>query len=128
VTINLANKRLYVFTVENPVGGDDVPRWKVPRAFVVEEIIALKIGGAGTYDWELRHSVNANDQGAGTLIHSDTGVSNETTGVVYVAGSEFTPITVPASDWIWLELPTVSVGLARPVAATVIAVGVEKGS
>lgn len=124
--IKLANKRVYTFPVENPVSNEDIPRLFVPRNYLVQEIRALKIGGAGTYDWELRYSPNANDQGAGTLLHSDTGVSNETTGVIYTAPFTGGP-TIPAGDWLWLELPVVSSGLARPVMAHVQVTGVEKG-
>jgi hypothetical protein len=126
--IALANKRVYTFPVENPITNDDIPRIRVPRAFVVQTIIALKIGGTGTFDFELRHSANANDQGAGTLIHSDAAINNETTGVVYAAGVDFTAITVPSGDWIWLEITAASTGLARVVMAHVQAVGVERGA
>ena len=132
--IDLANKRIYPFFVENPVSGDDIPRWQVPRAFVVERITAIKVGGTGTFDWELRFSAAANDQGAGTLIHSQAGVSNETTGVVYlpVTGPtpplEFAPVTIPALNWVWLELPAVSTGIARPIAMLVQMHGVERGA
>jgi len=119
------NPRTYVFGVENPISNDDIPRFKVPRAFTVERIVATKFGGAGSFDWELRHSVNANDQGAGTLIHSDTGVNNETTGVVYTTPADFAAVTIPADDWVWLELPVVSTGLARPVAMSVQMYGSE---
>ena len=126
--IKLANKRVYVFPVENPVTNDDIPRFYVARAFRVQEIRALKIGGSGSFSWELRHSVNANDQGAGTLIESDAGVNNETTGVQYLPPFDpGDPTTIPAGDWVWLELPVVSTGLARPVAIIVQMIGVELG-
>lgn len=125
--INLANKRVYTFPVENPISGDDIPRIKVPRAFIVQEIIACKFGGSGSFDFELRFSPNADDQGAGTLLHSDTGVNNTTTGESYTPPGDFAATTIPANNWLWLELPTVSTGLARPVMAYVQVVGVERG-
>lgn len=125
--IKLANKRVYTFPVENPVPNDDIPRIKIAREFIPQQIVALKIGGSGTFDWELRFSPNANDQGAGTLLHSDAGVGNETTGITY--GPPFTedPPNIPAGNWLWLELPVVSTGLARPVMAHVQVFGVERG-
>lgn len=128
--IVLANKRIYTFPVENPVSNDDIPRLYVPRDFHVQEIRALKIGGgAGTFDWELRHDANANNTGAGTLIESDAGVSNNTTGVQYLPPFDpGDPTIIPAGDWVWLELPSVSTGLARPVMVTVEMIGVEKGA
>ena len=128
MTINLANKKQYVFFVENPVPGDDLPRHLVPRLFVVEEIRAIKFGGSGTFDWELRFSPNANDQGVGALLHSDSGVSDETTGIIYSPPYITDPPEIPAASWLWLELPIVSTGLARPVAVQVTVVGVEKGA
>jgi len=122
--IKLANKRVYTFPVENPVSNDDIPRLFVPRLLVVQEIRALKIGGSGSFDFELRFSPNADDQGAGTLLQSDSGVNNTTTGVIY--SGPF--VDVPAGDWLWLELPIVSSGLARPVMAHVQVVGVERGA
>lgn len=125
--IKLANKRVYTFPVENPVSNDDIPRLFVPRLFVVEEIRALKIGGSGSFDWEIRFSPNANDQGVGTLLHSDTGVNNETTGVQYLPPFTEDPPHIPATNWVWLELPVVSTGLQRPVMAHVQLIGVERG-
>jgi len=125
--IKLANKRVFTFPVENPISNDDIPRLKVPRDFVVQQIVALKIGGSGSFDWELRFSPNADDQGAGTLIHSDAGVNNTTTGVIYLPPGDFAAVTIPADDWVWLELPVVSVGLSRPVMAHVQMTGVERG-
>lgn len=128
-SVQLANKRVYVFPVENPVTGDDLPRFFVPRAFHVQEIRALRIAGTGTFDWELRYSPNANDQGAGTLLESDSGVSNETTGVQYLPPFDpGDPAIIPAGDWVWLELPAVATGLARPVGVVVQMIGVELGS
>jgi hypothetical protein len=123
--IKLANKRVYTFPVENPISNDDIPRLFVPRLLVVEEIRALLIGGgAASFDFELRHSPNADDQGAGTLLQSDSGVNNTTTGVIY--SGPFAD--VPAGDWLWLELPSVTTGLSRPVMAHVQVVGVERGA
>ena len=126
-SIKLANKRVYTFPVENPVANDDIPRLRVPRAFVVQQVVALKIGGSGSFDFELRFSPNADDQGAGTLIHSAAGENNTTTGNVYTPPGDFAAVTIPAGDWVWLELPIVSTGLARPVMAHVQMVGVERG-
>ena len=114
--------------MENPVTNDDIPRVRVNAAFRVTKIVALKIGGGiGSFDWEIRHSPNANDQGVGTLIKGDTGTSNETTGDEFLPPSfdSGDPTTVPADDWIWMELPSVSTGLARPVACTVMVFGFE---
>jgi len=126
VTIRLAQKRVYTFPVENPISGDDIPRLRVPRSFDVQQIIALKIGGTGTYSFALRFSPNANDQGAGTLIHSAAAISNETTGNTYTPPGDFAAVTVPASNWIWLEITAASTGLSRVVMAHVQVVGVEK--
>jgi len=127
--IKLGNKRVYTFPVENPVTGDDIPRFFVARAFLVQEIRALKIQGSGTFDWEIRYSPNANDQGVGTLLESDTGVNNETTGVQYLPPFDpGDPTIIPAGDWVWLELPLVSTGLSRPVAVLLQLIGVELGS
>lgn len=128
--IELANKRIYTFPVENPVTGDDIPRLFVPRAFHVQEIRALKIGGGiGTFDWELRYSASADDVGAGTLLESGAAVSNNTTGVQYLPPFDpGDPAIIPAANWVWLELTAVSTGLARPVMATVEMIGVEKGA
>ena len=130
MSIELDRKRVYTFPIENPVQGDDVPRHKMPHAFTVERIVVLKIGGTGTFDWELRYSPNGNDQGAGTLIRAAAGENNETTGNEYLPPSfpSGDPTIIPADDWIWLELTAVSTGIARPVALTVIVYGVEKGS
>lgn len=126
--LQLSNKRVYTFPIENPVTGDDIPRFFVLKRFLVQEIRALKIQGTGTFDWELRHSPNANDQGVGTLIESDAGVSNETTGVQYLPPFDpGDPAIIPASDWVWLEIPGVSTGLNRPVAILVQMIGVELG-
>lgn len=126
--IRLNPKRVYTFIVENPISGDDIPRFLVPREFVVEEIRALKIGGgAGTFDWELRFDADASQQGAGTLLHSDTGVANNTAGESYAPPFTEDPPVVPADNWIWLELANVSTGLSRPVAVVVEAIGVERG-
>jgi hypothetical protein len=127
--IQLANKRVFSFPVENPVSNDDIPRLFVPRDFVVEEIRALKIGGGiGTFDWELRYSASADDTGAGTLLESDSAVSNNTTGVQYLPPFDpGDPAIIPASNWVWLELTSVSTGLARPVAVHVQMIGVERG-
>ena len=122
--ILLANKRIYTFPVENPVTNDDIPRLFVPRTLVVEEIRALKIGGSGSFDFELRFSPNANDQGLGTILQSDVAVNNETTGVIY--SGPF--VDVPAGDWLWLEIPSTSSGLGRIVMAHVQVIGVERGS
>lgn len=124
--IKLANKRVYTFPVENPISGDDIPRLYVPRTLVVEEIRALRIGGTGSFDWRIGFSTSANDVGAGTTLHSDTGVSNNTTGVSYTP--PFTNGTVPSGNWLWLELDNVSTGLSRPVMAHVQIIGVERGS
>lgn len=126
-SINLSSKKEYPFFVENPVPNDDIPRHRMTRAFRVDSIVALKIGGSGTYDYELRHSPNANDQGAGTLIHSVAGVNNETTGDIDTPPGDFAAITIPAGDWVWLEIPAASTGLARVVAADVRMLGVELG-
>ena len=113
--------------VENPVGGDDIPRVRLEKAFRVDSIYALKIQGTGTFDWELRYSPNANDQGAGTLLESDAGVSNETVGVEYLPPFDpGNPAVIPAGDWLWLELPVVSTGLARPVAAVLVVNGTDQ--
>lgn len=129
MAIQLAAKKQYVFFVENPVSNEDIPRHFVPRALHVQEIRAIKFGGTGTFDWEVRYSANANDQGVGTLLESDTAVSNDTTGVQYLPPFDpGDPAIIPAGNWVWLELPVVSTGLARPVAAQVILVGVEKGA
>jgi hypothetical protein len=127
--MQLGNKRTFSFFVETPVGGDDVPRWRVPRAFLAQTIHALLVGGGlASFDWELRYSASANDTGAGTLLESDTGVTNNTTGVLYLPPFDpGDPAIIPAGNWIWLELPVVSVGIARPVAATLELVGVELG-
>jgi len=127
VTIRLPQKRVFSFPVENPISGDDIPRLRVPRAFVVEQVIALKIGGSGTFDFEVRFSPNANDQGAGTLIFGAVGQNNETTGNVFTPPGDFAPVTVPTGDWIWLEIPSTSTGLSRVVMVQVQVVGVEKG-
>lgn len=128
MAINLAPKKAYPFTIGNPVTGDDIERHFVPRALVVEELIAVKFGGTGTFDFELRFSANANDQGVGTLIHSDTGVNDETTGVSYTPPGDFAAVTLPARSWVWIELrPAVSTGLARPVGMSLVMVGVERG-
>ena len=124
--IQLANKRVFTFPVENPISGDNIPRLFVPRTFIPQEIRALKIGGgAGTFDWTLRFDPNANNTGAGTLLHSATGVSNNTTGVQYLP--PFTNSPVPAGNWLWLELANVSTGLSRPVMVMVEVIGVEQG-
>lgn len=127
--LQLANKRVFSFFVENPISGDDIPRIRLPRALEVRQIIALKIGGgAGTFDWELRHDPDASNTGAGTLIESDTGVSNNTTGDEYAPPFDpGDPTVIPANDWVWLELANVSTGLSRPVAVQVEMIGVEKG-
>lgn len=126
--IKLGNKRVLTFPVENPISGDDIPRLFIPRALLVEEIRALRIGGTGTFDWELRYSANANDQGAGTLIESGSAVSNETAGVQYLPPFDpGDPTIIPASNWVWLELSNVATGLARPVAALVELIGSERG-
>lgn len=124
--INLANKRIYTFPVENPISGDDIPRLYVPRTLVVEEIRALKMGGgAGTFDWRLGFDPNANNVGAGTTLHSDTGVSNNTTGVSYTS---FTNNPVPSGNWLWLELSNVSTGLSRPLMVLLQVIGRERGA
>jgi hypothetical protein len=127
--MQLGNKRVFLFPVENPVSGDDIPRLFVPRAFLVQEIRALKIGGGiGSFDWEIRYDPDANQTGAGTLLESDTGVSNNTTGAQYLPPFDpGDPAIIPAANWVWLELPTVSTGLARPVAVHVQLMGVELG-
>jgi hypothetical protein len=127
-SIKLASKRVYSFPVENPVSGDDIPRLFVPRDFEVQEIRALKIGGGiGTFDWEVRFSASADDVGAGTLLESDTAVSNNTTGAQYLPPFDpGDPAVIPASNWVWLELTSVSTGLARPVAVHVQLIGVER--
>lgn len=124
--IKLANKRIIPFFVENPISGDDIPRIYLPRQLVVQEIRALKIGGgAGTFDWTLRFDSDASMTGGGTVLHSDTGVSNNTTGVSYTS---FTNNPVPAGRWLWLELANVSTGLSRPVAVQVEVIAVERGA
>ncbi len=127
--IRLGNKRVYAFPIENPISGDDIPRFFVPRAFLVQEIRALKIGGGiGTFDWEIRYSASANDQGAGTLLESDTGVTNNTTGVEYLPPFDpGDPAIIPAGNWVWLEIPSTSTGIARLVGVIVQLVGVELG-
>ena len=125
-SLNLARLRAYTFPIENPVSGDDIPRIRMDRAFTVQKIVALKIGGGTSFDWELRFSPDASDIGAGTLLESDTGVSNNTTGVEYLPPFDpGDPATIPADDWLWLELPVVPTGFSRPTAITVIAYGVE---
>ena len=129
MSIELDRKRVYTFPVENPVQGDDVPRLKMPHAFTVQRIVVLKIGGTGTFDWELRYSPNGNDQGAGTLLESAAGENNETDGNEYLPPFDpGEPAVIPANDWLWLELTAVSTGIARPVAMVAIVYGVEKGS
>lgn len=127
--IKLANKRVIVLAVENPVSGDDIPRVFLPRSFVVEEIRALKIGGgAGSFDWTVRFDPNANNTGSGTVLHSDTNVTNNTTGVSYTPPFTTDPPLVPAANWLWLELANVSTGLFRPVMAVVEVIGIERGA
>ena len=127
--IKLGSKRIYTFPVESPISGDDIPRFFVPRAFEAQEIRALKIQGGGSFDWEIRYSPNANDQGAGTLLESGAAVTNETTGVQYLPPFDpGDPAIVPAGNWIWLELANVSTGLSRPIAVLVEVIGVERGA
>lgn len=125
--INLQARRVYTFPVENPISGDDIPRLYVQQDFLITEIRALKIGGgAGTFDWELRYDTDADQQGAGTLIESDTSVSNNNEGEEYLPpfdpGAE---TVIPAGNWVWLELANVSTGLSRPVGVVVIMIGYE---
>ena len=95
-------------------------------ALAVTEIIALKIGGGfGTFDYEIRHSVSADDQGAGTLIHSVAAVSNNTTGLVHTPPGDFAAITIPVGDWVWVEITAATTGISRVVAANVYLVGTE---
>ena len=127
--MQLGNKRTFSFLVENPVTGDDIPRVFVPRAFLVQEIRALLIGGGlASFTWELRHDADASQQGLGTLIESAVGVTNNTTGDQYLPPFDpGDPTIIPASDWVWLELPTVTTGIARPVGSFVQMIGVELG-
>lgn len=116
-TIKLANKRVYIFPVENPAN-ENTPLLFVPHNYLVQEIRALKIGGTGSFDWELRFSLNANDQGAGTLLHYDTGVNNDTTGVIYTAPFNEDPPIVPSGNWLWLELSSIFTGLGAHIQLT----------
>ena len=128
MTIRLGMKRVYNFPVENPVGGDDIPRLFLPRAFRVEEIRALRIGGVGSFDWELRYGPDASQTGGATLLESDTGVTNDTGGAQYLPPFDpGDPTTIPAANWLWLELPVVSTGLSRPVMVVVTVIGSELG-
>ena len=119
-------ERAYSFPYLNAVIGDNHHRWRMLSALAVTEITALKIGGGvGTFDYEIRHSVNADDQGAGTLIHSVAGVSNNTTGDVDTPPGDFPAITIPAGDWVWVEITGATTGINRVVAANVYLVGLE---
>ena len=109
------------FPVENPISGDDIPRHFLPNIFAPTEVRALKIQGTGNFDFEIRYSPNANDQGAGTLLQAGSAIGNETTGVVFTGPYS----DIPAGSWIWLELSNVATGLSRPVAVTVVVIGTE---
>lgn len=127
--IKLANKRVYTFPVENPISGDDIPRLYVQRTLIVQEIRALKIGGgAGTFDWTARFDPDASMTGGGTVLHSDTNVSNNTTGVSYTPPFTTDPPIVPAGNWLWVELANVSTGLSRPVMTHIQIIGIESGA
>lgn len=122
------DERMFPLILENPISADDIPRYKTIRPLLVTRIVALKIGGgAGTFDWEVRYSASANDVGAGTLLESDAGVSNNTTGVTYLPPFDpGDPAIIPANNYFWLELANVSTGLSRPVAVEVFLWGVEQ--
>ncbi len=126
--IALANKRIYPFFVENPISGDDVPKIRVPRDFVPEQIVAVMgPGGFGAqFDWELRYDSDASD--TGVVIHSDTGVNNQTTGDVYDVVTHFAAVTVPAFEFIWLELANVTSSIFRPLWCLVEVHGTERGA
>lgn len=123
-----ATPKTYFFPVENPISGDDIPRIYVPRQFQVTEIRALRIGGGGSFDWRIGFSTSADDVGAGTTLHSATGVTNNTTGVSYTPPFTTDPPYVPAGRWMWLELSNVSTGLSRPVMVEVQVMGFERGT
>lgn len=121
-------QRVLTFGVENPISGDDIPRLWVPRAFLVEEIRALRIGGTGSFDWELRYDADAGNTGGGTLLESDTGVTNDSAGEQYLPPFDpGAPTIIPAGNFIWLELANVSTGLSRPVMVTLFVLGRELG-
>ena len=124
--IRLANKRIYTFFVENPISGDDIPLYRVPRDTLVQEIVAVRRGGVGTFGWELRFDPDSVNTGGGTLLHSGAAVGS-TTGVIYSPPFTYAPGLIPAGDWVWLELLAVSTGLSRPVAALVQMVAIEQG-
>ena len=113
--------------VENPISGDNVPRILVPREFICQIIRVVKLDSAsGQIDWRVRFDPDASQVGSATILHSATGVSNNTTGVTYLP--PFTNGTVPADNWVWLELDNVTTGIDRPVAVMVELIGVERGS
>lgn len=126
--INLANKRVYPFFVENPISGDDVPKIRVPRDFVPEQIVAVMgPGGFGAqFDWALHFDPDASE--VGTVIHSDTGTNNQTTGDVFDVVTDFASVTVPAYDFIWLELSNVTASIFRPLWCLVEVHGTERGA
>ena len=126
-SIRLANKRIYSFFVENPISGDNVPRILVPRQFIAQTIRAVKLDSAsGSLDWTLRFDPDASQTGGGTILHSATGLANNTTGTT--TSAPFTNGTVPADNWLWLELANVTTGIFRPVAVMIEVIGVERGA
>lgn len=127
--IKLGKKKVISLPIENPISGDDVPRIRVPHDFHVTQIIALKSGGSGGYDFEVRYSASADDQGAGTLLESGTNITNNTTGDVFNPPFDpGDPAIIPAGNWVWAELSNVATGLARPVFAMIQLHGSERGS
>ena len=130
MAIKLAAKRVFTFGVENPISGDDIPRFRVPRSFTVERITALAIQGTGQLDFELRFDPFADQQGFGTLIQAGAGIgsiaADRQAGRLFTV-ADFGVVVIQTDDWVWLELSNVSTGLARPVAMSVVMTGVEKG-
>ena len=129
-SLDLDNAKALVMMQPNPVPGDDMLRYRFDRDFLVLKIAAGKIQGTGTFDFELRFDANPSNQGAGTLLKSSTGITITTGWDIFLPPSfdSGDPTIIPAGDTLWLELPVVSTGLARPVAAQLQVYGVELGT